>query len=353
MYLKAFLCIKFRLTKRNQKVIMSIYPYRHININHNSKTGGKYMADRSKLYLLTGFLGAGKTTFLTKVLEDLEGKKVAIIMNEFGKVGIDGTIIKKEGMELVELNRGSIFCSCLQLSFVSALVEIADKNMDYVFVESSGLADPSNIGEILEAVKVAKGDSYDYSGAITIVDGVNFLKQIDEDIETVKRQLKYCDLAIISKVDLIDDSTKKEVMENIKDINPKVDIIESVNGIIDYDFLNRDLMKNGWAHGEDSTNTPENKPKTLTLTYEGDITKDELTEFINRIKDLSYRIKGFFELEDGFNQVDVVGDIIDFKLTNREEEISQLVIISKIGPQIIRPIFSAWEEVVGRTMKLR
>lgn len=311
------------------------------------------MTSKAKLYLLTGFLGAGKTTFLTKVLEDLEGKKVAVIMNEFGKVGIDGTLIKKEGMELVELNRGSIFCSCLQLSFVSALTEIADRDMDYVFVESSGLADPSNIGEILEAVKVAKGDVYDYSGAITIIDGVNFLDQLDEDIETIRRQLKYSHLAIISKVDLIDDEKKQKIIERIKEINDKVDIIESVNGVIDYDFLEKNLMKNAWAEGEDTTNSPENKPKTLTLTYEGDITKEKLTEFIDRIKDKSYRIKGFFRLEDGWNQVDVVGNIIDYKPTDKGEEISELVIISKIGPQVIRPIFSAWEEVVGKTMKLR
>lgn len=311
------------------------------------------MTNEAKLYLLTGFLGAGKTTFLTKVLEDLEGKKVAVIMNEFGKVGIDGTLIKKEGMELVELNRGSIFCSCLQLSFVSALTEIADRDMDYVFVESSGLADPSNIGEILEAVKVAKGDVYDYSGAITIIDGVNFLDQLDEDIETIRRQLKYSHLAIISKVDLIDDEKKQKIIERIKEINDKVDIIESVNGVIDYDFLEKNLMKNAWAEGEDTTNSPENKPKTLTLTYEGDITKEKLTEFIDRIKDKSYRIKGFFRLEDGWNQVDVVGNIIDYKPTDKGEEISELVIISKIGPQVIRPIFSAWEEVVGKTMKLR
>ena len=105
------------------------------------------MRKKTKLYLLTGFLGAGKTTFLTSVLNDLTGKKVAVIMNEFGKIGIDGPIINKEGIELVEINRGSIFCSCLQLSFVAALIEMADRDMEYVFVESSGLADPSNIGE--------------------------------------------------------------------------------------------------------------------------------------------------------------------------------------------------------------
>ena len=310
------------------------------------------MKNKTRLYLLTGFLGAGKTTFLSKVLDDLSNNRVAVIMNEFGKVGIDGTIIQKEGMELVELNRGSIFCSCLQLSFVSALVEMADRNMEYVFVESSGLADPSNIGEFLDAVIVAKGDVYDYSGAICIVDGVNFLEQI-EDIETVERQLKFSHLVIISKVDLIDDDKLKQVKEKIREINYKADIVESINGKIDYKFLEKDLVEGGWVGSEDTTNTPENKPKTLTLTYDGDLTKEKLTQFLDIIKKDSYRIKGFFKLEDGWNQVDVVNRIIDYKPTNNEEPNSELVIISKIGPQIIRPIFNAWEEVVGEKMKLR
>ncbi len=310
------------------------------------------MGNKTKLYLLTGFLGSGKTTFLTNVLEDLSGNKVAVIMNEFGKVGIDGTIIQKEGMELVEINRGSIFCSCLQLSFVSALVEMADRNMEYVFVESSGLADPSNIDEFLEAVEITKGDVYDYSGAICIVDGMNFLEQV-EDIETVERQLKFCHLVIVSKVDLIDDDKLKKVKSKIREINHKADIVESINGKIDYNFLEKDLLKEDWVGSEDTTNTPENKPKTLTLTYDGDITKEKLTQFLDIIKKDSYRIKGFFKLEDGWNQVDVVNRIIDYKPTDNEEPNSELVIISKIGPQIIRPIFNAWEEVVGEKMKLR
>ena len=314
--------------------------------------GGKIMKNKTKLYLLTGFLGAGKTTFLTNVLKDLEGKKVAVIMNEFGKVGIDGTIIEKDGMELVEINRGSIFCSCLQLSFVSALTEMADREMEYVFVESSGLADPSNIGEFLEAVKVVKGDVYDYSGAICIVDGVNFLEQV-EDIETVERQLKFCHLVILSKVDLIDDKKLNEVKAKIKEINDRAEIVESINGKIDYNFLEKNLLEEDWIDTEDTTNTPENKPKTLILTYDEELSKEKLTQFLDIIKKDSYRIKGFFKLEDGWNQVDVVNKIIDYKQTDKGENVSELVIISKIGPQIIKPIFNAWEEVVGKEMKLR
>ena len=310
------------------------------------------MENKTKLYLLTGFLGSGKTTFLTKVLEELSGNKVAVIMNEFGKVGIDGTIIQKEGMELVEINRGSIFCSCLQLSFVSALIEMVNRDMEYVFVESSGLADPSNIGEFLEAVKVAKGDVYDYSGAICIVDGVNFLEQV-EDIETVERQLKFCHLVVVSKVDLIDDKKLEKVKSKIREINDKADIVESINGKMDYNFLEKNLMEDDWVGSEDTTNTPENKPKTLTLTYDGELTKEKLTQFLDIIKKDSYRIKGFFKLEDGWNQVDVVNRTIDYKLTDNKEPNSELVIISKIGPQIIKPIFNAWEEIVGEEMKLR
>lgn len=309
------------------------------------------MGKRIKLYLLTGFLGAGKTTFLKEVLNHFEGQKVGVIMNEFGKIGIDGTIIKKEGMELIEINRGSIFCSCLKLSFASAMIEMADRDMDFLFVESSGLADPSNIGDILEGVSSVKGDVYDYKAAICLIDAPNFLEQI-KDIETVERQLMHCHMAIVNKVDLVSQDTLNTILEKIKEINNKVDIEITSFGKISFDFLEKDLMKNQWAENEDTTNTPDNKPKTLSLTYEGEVTKEQLTDFIDMISGDSYRIKGFFKLDDGWNQVDVVNKRIDYKPSDTEKTISNLVIISKIGPNIIRPIFNAWEKAVGKEMKL-
>ncbi|WP_373899518.1 CobW family GTP-binding protein [Haloimpatiens sp. FM7315] len=305
------------------------------------------------LYLLTGFLGSGKTTFLKEALEHLKNEKVGVIMNEFGKIGIDGTLIKRNGMELLEINRGSIFCSCLKLSFASAMIEMAERDMDYLFVESSGLSDPSNVDDILEGVASVKGEVYEYKAAICLVDAPNFLKQIeDEDLETVKRQLKHCHMAIVNKVDLVDDKTLKKVLDKISEINDKAAIEIASFGNISFDFLNKDLMKNQWAQSEDTTNTKDNKPKTLSLTYDGDITKSKLTEFLDKISSKAYRIKGFFKLEDGVNQVDVVNERIDYKLSSTENAESKLVIISKIGPNIIKPIFSAWEETVGTKMKL-
>lgn len=310
------------------------------------------MENKINLYLLTGFLGAGKTTFLTKVLKDLSEEKVGVIMNEFGKIGIDGQIIKKEGMELIEINKGSIFCSCLKLSFAQAMIEMSNQSLKYLFVESSGLADPSNIGDVLRGVEAVKGSVYEYKGAICLVDALHFLDQI-EDLETVERQLKHCHLVVINKTDLVNEKTLSDIKNRIREINSKVEIEECTFGELSYDFLAQDLMKNQWMEDEETTNTPESKPKSLNLTFNGQITKEELTEFLNSVSENSYRIKGFFKLQDGWNQVDVVNRKIDYKLSPQEEAESQLVFISKIGPNIIKPIIDNWKGIIGQEMKLR
>ena len=95
--------------------------------------------EQTKLFVLTGFLGAGKTTFLKRILHDLEGTKVGVIQNDLGKVNIDGELIEKDGLELREISQGSIYCSCRKLDFVKALAELAQRGLDYVLVETSSI----------------------------------------------------------------------------------------------------------------------------------------------------------------------------------------------------------------------
>ena len=114
------------------------------------------MGKKIDLYILTGFLGSGKTTMLLNLIDKMKGEKIGIIQNEFGKLSIDGEILKSGDIEMKEISRGSIFCSCLKLNFVQALAEMADMDIEYLFVESSGLADPSNMEEILKAVEAVR-----------------------------------------------------------------------------------------------------------------------------------------------------------------------------------------------------
>ena len=307
--------------------------------------------EKKELYVLTGFLGAGKTSFLLNILDNIKDKKIGIIQNEFGKINVDGEIVRRNGIEMTEISRGSIFCSCLKLSFVQALAEMSKKDLDYVFVESSGLADPSNIEEILNAVKIIAGDSYIFKGVICLIDGVNFSNQV-KDVETVDRQLAHCNLAVINKVDLLDLSELEEVKNIVRGVNPICMISTASYGKIDLSFLSEDLTSLKWAEYEDSLNTVDNKPKTISLETREILSKEILTKFLKKVLPDCYRIKGFFKLEDGWQQVDVVEELIDYKLTS-EREISELVFLSKTGPQIIRTIDKAWKEIVDKPMKLR
>ena len=236
----------------------------------------------TKLYVITGFLGAGTTTLLLKLLEHLKGSRVGIIQNEFGKLGIDGVILKNDDIHMVEINRGSIFCSCLKLSFVSALSEMTQHDFDYLSVESSRLGDPSNVEEILGAVDAVSGKSYDFCGVICLVDAVNFIDQLT-DLETVYRQLKHCHLAVITKSDLVNSSKMADLEKKIREINAVCRLTTSIQGKMDYSFLDDDLLLYQWAESEETTNTEEAKPKTLFMEIYDAVDKNQLVKFLNEI----------------------------------------------------------------------
>ena len=309
---------------------------------------------RTKLYVLTGFLGSGKTTALLKILDQLKDHRIGIIQNEFGKLGIDGTILRRGDIEMTEINRGSIFCSCLKLNFVQALAEMAAKNFEYLFVESSGWGDPSNMMEILEAAKVVSGYEYHLKGVICFVDAVNFLEQV-KDEESAFRQLKHCSLAVMTKTDLADEKQTAQVREKIREINPVCRILTSVKGELEESLLTQELKEGLWAEPEETTNSIETKPKSIFMEYKGEVEKERLDQFLREISSDVHRVKGFCRLKEmGWTQVDVVGSLIDYKQAETEEEtLSQLVSISKIGPMVIKKIFAAWEKQVGTEMKLK
>lgn len=308
--------------------------------------------EKTKLYVLTGFLGSGKTTVLLELCRRLQGKRIGIIQNELGKINVDGAILRDDDIRMVELSRGSIFCSCLKLNFVQAMAEMAKEDFDYLFVESSGWGDPSNVQELIRAARELSDREYDFGGVICFVDALYFPEQVKE-LETAQRQLKHCNLAVITKTDLVDDTALENVRKLVRDINPVCEILTSAMAQMDYSFLRKDLTIYQWAEEEDSTNSAESRPKTLFLEYDGDVDGEKLKSFLQAIAPMAFRVKGFCSLtQEGWTQVDLVSDRIDYK-TCEPFPCSQLVLISKVGPQIIRPAFAAWQEKVGTPMRLK
>ena len=106
----------------------------------------------SKLYLTTGFLGAGKTTFLKNFIRLFAGQKIQLIVNEFGQEGVDGVLLSELDAFLQEISGGSVFCSCRIDQFEKALRESADVSADVILVEASGLSDPTGVRKLFRTV---------------------------------------------------------------------------------------------------------------------------------------------------------------------------------------------------------
>lgn len=309
-------------------------------------------SEKIQLYFLSGFLGAGKTTVMNTLLKEFEGKKTAVIMNEFGKVSVDGAVLRRGEIEMIELNRGLIFCSCQQLSFANALVELSKQGVEVVLVESSGLADPSNSERVLEGVFQTAGDVYDFRGILTVVDAVHALDEIQE-FEAAVRQIKFANLLLITKTDLTEEDDLIRLVEEIRKINDRVPILTSKRGVFSTRFLEEDLWQYGKQAAEESTNREDNRPKTFLLTFEEEVPKDLFLDFIDEVKEDAYRIKGFFDTEDGMFKLDVVASRVDCVPYENSELKNTIVIHSKVGNLLIKPFFEKWRKYFDIEMKLR
>ncbi len=309
------------------------------------------------LYLLTGFLGAGKTTFLQRMLKGLEGHRIGIIMNEFGDVSVDGVLLRDQGMEVCELNNGSVFCSCLKGPFIDALVEYSRLPIEYLFVEASGMADPSGIESLLtEIIGIAKGEPFNYAGAVCIIDAVNFLEEFDV-LMAIERQILSASYIVINKVDLVGEEQLAEIEAKLTELNPRADIVRSSYCNIDFHFVRKSLSDIQQAaiaanHPKVSMNTPSTRPVCHTIRIDGVFEEDSFRCFLEGLLPWTLRMKGFFHLSTGWKKVDTSVLQIAMEDTNIQREKSELVIISNKGLPALREIYRQWELNFSEEMEL-
>lgn len=310
------------------------------------------MRHNISVYLITGFLGAGKTTLLKNLLEFSKNKRMGIIMNEFGSVGIDGTLVKKEGVDLIEINNGSIFCSCLSSTFAEGLIAMASTSIEWLFIESSGLSDPSGMEKVLYDVQPKTGDIYDFRGTICIVDATSFI-ELSQTLEVTRKQIEYSHLVVINKVDLVDEARLKSIHERIRSLNPVAPIVTTSYGRLDYTWLQQNLKDFPLPPATSNLNCPTNRPKTLVLETDGEFNREKLKEFLQSISDLAFRIKGFFKLKEGWHYVDGVNSSFSIMPINIERDISQMVVILKTRQPVMDAIQKSWERHFSNELRIR
>ena len=281
-----------------------------------------------QIVLLSGFLGAGKTTLMQRLLDTYKDHKIGVIINEFGEINIDAKLVSREGIDIAELSNGSIFCACIKDKFVDGLIAMSKTDIEYLFIEASGLADPSNMGDIVAGIRKETDDNLMIRGAICIADGLSFLELV-EMLPALERQVKHANAVIVNKMDLIDEETFKEISEKIAEINPAVKIYAATHCDVDIKSIVEHFSPNT-ASSEETTNTYETRPTTFIVRCDEPIEKEKLIEFISSISDSSYRIKGFARTDEGTVEVSgVVNNLIVTPWDGDEE--TEIVVISSVG----------------------
>src|SRR2546421_8793597 len=177
--------------------------------------------------ILTGFLGSGKTTLLNRILKEDHGKRIAVIENEFGEVGVDNEIIESSNEQIVEMNNGCICCT-VRGDLIRILGTLKEKRdggklkFDRVVIETTGMADPGPVAETFFTDEEI-GNYYLLDSIITLVDAKHAPKQLDEFHEA-QEQVGFADRILMSKTDLVSEDEVKTLSQRIRKMNPRAPI---------------------------------------------------------------------------------------------------------------------------------
>lgn len=279
----------------------------------------------SRLYLITGFLGAGKTTFLKQFMKQFSSERMHIIVNEFGKEGIDGELLSELGIALDEINNGSIFCSCRLDKFENVLQQVLQEKPDVIIVEALGLSDPTNVKKILNQREKFPG--LEYMGCVCLLDARQFPKVYETAVVV-----------------------KKQIQKILKAHRPDLPLHMTSYGMMEERWL-QEMQKPNLETEEQLLQTADVTLRKYLLHIQEEIKLETLSHFLNMLLVDTFRIKGFVYLEDTWYLVNAVGNMLYIEPCSEKKETQKnvLVILSGYGlptKKAIRKAMEWYPEVV-------
>ena len=258
------------------------------------------------LYLVSGFLGSGKSSFLRNIIEEMgDCVKIGVVQNEFSSVNIDSGILaqSKKQFSVLEVNKGSVFCLCLLNDFIPSLAAFIEEfKPDKIFIEATGLADPLAILQMINN-PVLSGKTR-FARAFTIVDAPVFVKQSGM-LKSVSNQIRIADTVLVNKCDKLSEAEALLAGRRVRELNPFCNILYSRFAIPDKSEL--EIIKNDCSNAQALTNRiisdsrPLSSPldiKVNTLVTAKKISARNLEKLTAILKPMM-RAKGFVRMDDG------------------------------------------------------
>ena len=174
--------------------------------------------------VLTGYLGAGKTTLLNRVLTENHGKRYAVIVNEFGEVGIDNELVAHSDEEIFEMNNGCICCTVRGdlIRMVGGIIRRKGR-LDGVLIETTGLADPAPVIQTFFLDQETK-ERTSLDAVVTVVDARHLQDQLGRSKEA-REQVVFADAVILNKIDLVDEAGLARAMDAVRALNPRAEVL--------------------------------------------------------------------------------------------------------------------------------
>ena len=292
--------------------------------------------NRLPVTVLSGFLGAGKTTVLSHILNNRENKKVAVIVNDMSEINIDASMVNNEVSlnhseeKLIEMSNGCICCTLREDLLLEVNKLAKDKKFDYLVIESTGISEPLPVAETFtfaDEKGVSLSDVARLDTMVTVVDAFNFLKDYDdakylqdtgeslgEDDERsvadlLVDQVEFSDVILISKIDLVDQSDLHKLKGILRSLNTTAKIIPITKGQVEIDdVLNTGLFNfdkaqeaPGWLKEMRGDHTPETEEygiSSFTFVARRPFYPDKFYEFVHNTNKFGklIRSKGYFWL---------------------------------------------------------
>ncbi len=292
--------------------------------------------------ILTGFLGAGKTTLLNYILKQQHGYKFAIIVNEVGKIGIDGMLVDNQKEEVMQMNNGCLCCT-VRKDLVKGVQNLLKKGgFDYLLIETTGIADPGPVAQtflnIPQLQQFVRLDSI-----ITVVDAEQIEKQMKET-ETAREQIAMADFLLLNKTDLVDPAKLDDVESKLRELNPHATVFRTnqsqvnLKELLDMNAFDLDKkLAADPAFLNELQQRHHHDINSLSFEFERPFHIESLELFVQELseKEKIYRSKGFLSIGGNprraiFHGVNNRFTLMWDRLWEKDEKrTSQLVFIGK------------------------